>query len=244
MIRSLAFVLALALPAAAADPKAVIEKAVAAHGGADKLDKFAGQRMTIKGTITAGGMEIELAGTRVWAFPDKEKMTATLTVGGQELPLVQVANGDKLSLTIGGEARPADDNAKADARLSVYSNALAARLTPLLKAAGPYTLKPGPDAAVDGSPAVGVVVEHKEFKPVTLYFDKESGRLVKMTRPGRGEGGEEAERETVYGDYKAVDGVQVPHSSSSSVGGKKLTSFKAEKVEMLEKVDDSEFVVE
>ena len=40
---------------AADEPKAIIEKAIKAHGGADKLDKFLGYKATIKGTVDAMG---------------------------------------------------------------------------------------------------------------------------------------------------------------------------------------------
>ena len=243
MTRSLLVTLALALPAAAAEPKAVIEKAVKAHGGAELLDKFGGLRSTLKGTISAGGMDIPVTGVQLRAYPDKEKVTATLSVAGMELELLQVTNGDKVGLTVGGQARATSDADKTEARFSTYANSLS-RLTPLLKAGGPYTLKAGPEAAVNGDPAVGVVVEHAAFKPVTLYFDTASGRLVKVTRTGKAEDGTDAERETVYSDYKAVQGVQMPHRSTSTVGGKKVTDFTAEKVELLEKVEDGEFAVE
>ena len=243
MTRSLILALSLAVPAAAQDaPKAVIEKAVAAHGGAAALDKYPGQKTTLKGTITAQGMEIELAGTILRAYPDKEKTTATLNVAGMELPLVAVTNGKATSLTIGGQAQPLDDDRKAESLFGAYTTNLT-RLTPLLNDKA-YTLKAGPGAAVAGRPAVAVVVEHADFKPVTLYFDKETGRLVKATRTGKDQDGQDAERESLFADYKAVNGVQLPHTLTSSVGGKPLSKFTVEKYELLEKVDASEFAVE
>jgi hypothetical protein len=240
MTRSLVLALALALPAAAADdPKAVIEKAVKAHGGAAALDKFPVHKTAIKGTITAQGMEIAVTGTMLKAYPDREKTTATLTVQGQELPLVVVSNGKEVSQTVGGMAVPLDDDRKADARFGTYASNLA-RLTPLLKGDG-YTLKAGPEAAVDGKPAVGVVVEHKEHKPVTLYFDKASGLLVKLTRMGKNQEGQDAERESFFADYKAVSGVQLPHTLSTTSDGKKVSAFTVERYELLEKADDAEF---
>lgn len=237
-----ALTLALALPAAD-DPKAIVEKAIKAHGGADLLDKFAGHRSSQKGTIVAGGMDVPVTGTFLRAYPDKEKVKATLSIMGMELELLQVANGDKISLTVGGQAPPLDDDRKAEARFGTYANGLA-RLTPLVKGGGKFTLKAGPEAAVAGNPAVGVVVEHPDFKPVTLFFDKETGRLVKASRVGKTEDGQDAERETLFGDYKAVQGVQMPHKSTTTVGGKKVSDFTAEKIELLETVDASEFVVD
>ena len=243
MTRSLLLALVVALPAVAADPKAVLEKAVAAHGGAAAIDKYAGQKLTVKGTIMAQGMEIGLTGTILRAHPDKEKTTATLNVADMELPLLAVTNGKAASMSVGGQAQPLDDDRKAEALFGAYASNLT-RLTPLLKAGGPYTLKAGPEAAVGGNPAVGVIVEHADFKPVTLYFDKETGRLVKSVRAGKDQDGQDAERESLFADYKAVSGVQLPHALTSTVGGKPLSKFTVEKYELLEKVDASEFAVE
>jgi hypothetical protein len=242
MLRPLILALAVALPAAAADPKEVVEKAIKAHGGADALNKHTAQRATVKGTISAQGMDIDVSGSILRAFPDKDKTTVTLSVMGMELPLVAVTNGKSASLSVAGQAQPLDDDRKADARFGAYAANLN-RLTPLVKDKA-FTLKAGPEAAVNGSPAAGVIVEHADFKPVTLFFDKESGRLVKATRVGKDQDGQESERESFFADYKAVDGVQLPHALTSFVGGKKQSAFTVEKYELLEKVDDGEFAVE
>lgn len=241
-MRTLILAVAVAAPAAAADdPKAVIAKAVAAHGGAAAVDKYAGQRAEFKGTVSLGGMDAEMTGRFVRAFPDKERLTATLTVGGMEVPLVQVTDGKTARQTVAGNPVPQDDGRTADARLGTYSALLAARLTPLLKAGGPFTLKPGPAATVDDRPAVGVVVEHAAYKPITLHFDTATGRLVKLTRPGRDADGNEVERETVFADHKAVNGVLLPHTVTTSAGGKTVSVLAVQKYELLEAVDEAEF---
>ena len=234
--------LSLAVPAVAQDtPKATIEKAIKAHGGADLLDKFTGRKTTVKGTLSLMGMDVDLTATTLSVPPTKQKVTGTLSIAGMELKIVQVMNGDTLTATLNGMAIPLTDEQKADERQEVYAESLA-RLTPLLKGDA-YTLKAGPDAAVDGNPAAAVVVEHAKFKPVTLYFDKKSGLLVKLTHKSTEEGAE-VDREETYSDYKAVQGVQVPHKEVSTKNGKKEAELTVEKVELLEKVDDSEFATD
>ncbi len=233
MLSCLTLTLALALPAAD-DPKAVVEKAVKAHGGADLLAKYKGYKAPFRGTVFAMGMEIELKGEILNLYPDKAKVTGTLTVGGMDLPLVQVVNGSKLSMSIGGNALPVPDEQAADAVASMYVQSLT-RLTPLVTA--DYTLKPADGLEVDGKKAVGVLVSHKDKPDVTLHFDAESGVLVRSSRKGRGEDGGEAERVTVYADYKAAGGVQMPHRTTVTLGGNKSSESAIEKYEMLETVD-------
>ena len=237
MLSCLTLTLALALPAAD-DAKAVIEKAVKAHGGAANLDKYKGYKATVRGTVYAMGMEIELKGELLSLYPDKAKVTGNLTVGGMDLPLVQVINGSKLSMSIGGNALPVPDEQVADAVASMYVQSLT-RLTPLLTA--DYILKPADGLEVDGKKGVGVLVSQKDKPDVTLHFDAESGRLVRSSRKGRGEDGGEADRVTVYADYKPAGGVQMPHRTAVTLGGNKSADSTIEKYEMLETVDASQF---
>jgi hypothetical protein len=233
---------ALSAPARAADdPKAVVEKAIKAHGGADNLNKYLAHRATVKGVIVAMGMELELKAESVGVYPDKAKMKGSISVGGMDLSLTQIANGGKLSVKVNGMDIPLDDDRLAEAKAGVYAGSLT-QLTPLLKPE--FTLKAGGEVAVDGKPAVGVVVSHKDQKDVTLYFDKESGRLVKVARKAKDESGTEVDRETVYSDYKAVDGIQVPHKEVTTMGGTKQQELTVEKYEHLEKVDESEFAID
>ena len=223
---------------AADDPKAVIEKAIKAHGGADVLKKYPAQRSTFRGTVTAMGMEIEIKGEALSLLPDKGKVKGTLTVAGQEVPLVQVINGKKFTMSIAGNAIPVPDEQVADGLASFHVGSLA-QLTPLLTAE--YTLKAADKADVEGKPAAGVVVSRKDRPDVTLYFDAGSGRLVKSVFKGKAEDGTDADHEDLYLDYKAVQGQQVPHRTKSTVGGKTTSDITVEKYEPLETLDASAF---
>ncbi len=239
---TLSLALGLALPAAADDsPKAVIEKAVKAHGGADLLAKFTAQRTTHKGTITVSGMESEVTVTSLTQYPGKRKLDGTISLGGMELKVKQLLSGDKLTVTLNGMPFPVKDEQVTSEQDELYAESLT-RLVPLLKG-DEYTLKAGPEVAVDGDPAVAVVVEHAKHKPVTLAFSKTSGLLVRLGYKGTDEG-MEVQKETTYSNHKAVQGVQVPHTEAGTKDGKKDSALTLEKVELLEKADDGEFVLE
>jgi hypothetical protein len=238
---TLAAALGLALPAAADDsPKAVVEKAITAHGGADAINKYPALKVTAKGTVSIMGMDLDVTSTSLTLHPGKRKGTATISVNGMELKLTQRISGDTVAMTLNGQELPLMDEQKAEevAELAIEN---AARLTPLLKDG--YTLKAGPEAAVNGEPAVGVVAEHAKHKPLTLYFDKKTGLLAKLAYKGKDDGAE-VEKETIYSDYKAVQGVQVPHKEVGMKDGKKQSELTVEKVELLEKADESEFAAD
>src|SRR5438046_6043857 len=93
-------------PAARADDAAndVIKKAIAAHGGADVLNKFKAGTSKIKGDMTVFNMDLEFTGDLAYELPDKYKMTILTEVAGQKLTIVQVVNGTKIKNTLNGMA--------------------------------------------------------------------------------------------------------------------------------------------
>ncbi len=67
------------------------------------------------------------------------------------------------------------------------------------------------EAQVEKKPAVGVKVTRKDYPEVQLYFDKDSGRLVKSAyRSFAQDQMKEVNLEHYYKDYKEMDGAQVP----------------------------------
>ena len=102
---------------------------------------------------------------------------------------------------------------------------------------------------MNGKKAALVVVTPKgldrEFK---LYFDKESGLLVKSGHQGKGPGEDGAQadvyQESFPSEYKKVNGVQVATKLVVHNDGKKFMTLNMSDVELLEKLDDSEFKID
>jgi len=88
-----------------------------------------------------------------------------------------------------------------------------------------------------------VHVEHKGYRDINLYFDKESNLLLKMeTRikdPLRG--GEEVAAETLYSDYRNVDGVMTAHKIAIKYDGKTYIESEVTEVKYAERLDDHVF---
>ena len=237
MLSCLTLSLALAVPAAD-DPKAVVEKAITAHGGADVLAKYKAHRAKFRGTVHSMGMDVEMTGELWTVDPDKVKLKATVTVAGMELPLVHVLNGSKLSVSIAGNAFPVPDEQVQDGLDNLYVAHLS-RLVTLLEPG--FTLKAADPTDVDGKPAVGIAVSHADKPDVTLHFDAASGLLVRSSRKGKAEDGSDAEKVSFYAEYKAIKGLQVPHRARATTAGKQTEDFKLDSYEPLESLPASEF---
>jgi hypothetical protein len=248
----LAFAL-VAAGAAAADDKAeaVVKKAIEAHGGADALNKYKAARFKMAGDLSIMGMDIEFTGSLAYNLPDRYRLGLSLEVMGQKVDLQQVVKGDKVKSTItaGGMTLPSPggDAEKEELRTAAVMQE-AEQFTPLLDAKK-FTIKSADDADVNGKKAAVVVVQpkgvKKEFK---MYFDKDSGLLVKTAHRGTGPGddgqGKEVEEESYASDYKKVKGIQVPGKLVINHDGKKFMEVKLSDYELLEKIDDKEFTTD
>lgn len=223
----------------------VVKKAVAAHGGADVLNKFKAGTSKIKGDMTVFGMDLEFTGDLAYELPDKYKMTVLTEVAGQKLTIVQVVNGTKIKNTLNGMATGLGAAEKAELAQAAAMQEIA-QLTPLLDSKK-YTIKAEKDEDVNGAPASVVLVTAKDFKATKLFFDKKSGLLVKTSRkglaPGMGEP-QEVMEETILSDYKKLDGVMTPMKMAVTHDGKKFMNVTVVESKVMEKADPKAFATD
>lgn len=88
---------------------------------------------------------------------------------------------------------------------------------------------------VDGKDAFVIELDNKK-----TFFDAESGFIVQQITTQVGPNGESVNTKVVFGDYKAVDGVSIPHLMLISMGPRTL-EFKAESIEANPKVSKNIF---
>ena len=237
----------VAAGAAAADDKAtaVVKKAIEAHGGADNLNKYKAGKFAMKGELSVMGMDLEFTGSLAYALPDKYRLQITTEVMGQKLDINQVVRGEKVksTITVGGMTVPSPGgDAEQDELKTAMAMQEAEQLTTLLDEKR-FTIKSTDEADVNGKKAAVIVVQPKAIKKeFKMYFDKESGLLVKTFHRGHGPGdGAEVDEESFHQDYKKVNGVQVPTKLVVNHDGKKFMTVNISDYELLTKLDDKEF---
>src|SRR5262249_39105412 len=81
------------------DAKTILEKAIKAHGGVDKLTKFKAGRMKAKGKVFSPA-EIEFTQESWFLLPDKVKEVGEFEIMNMKIKTVTIINGDKLSLEV------------------------------------------------------------------------------------------------------------------------------------------------
>src|SRR5262245_64813 len=174
-------VLGLAGRAAAEDDaKAVIEKAIKAHGGEEKLAKLKAGRMKTKIRLEEGG-GLDLTQEAAFMLPDKIKEVVELTVDGNQVRVVSVFNGDKGWIKINGKEIKVDDKVKESLKEQGHLSQVS-RLVPLR--GKEFTLTSLGESKVDDKTVVGVKVARKGHQDIDLHFDKKTGLLTKVERRG------------------------------------------------------------
>jgi photosynthetic reaction center cytochrome c subunit len=174
----------------------IIEKYIAAAGGADAIRKITSRAM--KGTILAGGNQ-----TPIDVLTKAPNMRVTISHG---------ANGDSFTAFdgkagwMGNAGRPAREMSPGESGASSLDAefSLALRLKeiyPQLRRGRPETVN-GVECDVLNGAAPGK-------PPVRLYFDRNTGLLARMVRFADTPVGRNP-TQIDYADYKAVDGVTIP----------------------------------
>jgi hypothetical protein len=204
----------------AGEAKAVVERAVRAHGGLDRLAKT--QIMVVKttGTLFLGDNQIPFSADTVVQLPDRLRLKIEAGAAGEKTLSVVVVDGDKGWQTVGGMTLAMEKPQLDELKTETYRLWLTT-LVPLLKEDG-FTLATVPDVKVEGQTARGVKVSCKGRTEVKLYFDRETGLLIKTEHRAR-IGGFDLPKEYVYRDFKPVEGVRLPTKAVELANGRKQT---------------------
>lgn len=224
---------------AAQEPKDAIEKAVKAHGGADRLAMYKAAQSRTLGLVNLMGTDVSYTSNAYMQLPAQMRNEMEVEIKGQRVTAVEVLNGDKAWLRTMGETRDLTGSILAEMLESAY----AARVQSLLplQQEKDFTLTALGTSKVGGKDAVGVKVASAGHKDISLYFDKENSLLVKSARRSVDANGREVFLESVFSNYKAVDGIQVPMKLTMYHDGKRFLDGVVTEMRHLEKVEDKQF---
>lgn len=196
--------------AADGEPRAIIDRAIKAHGGMEKLRHF-----KVVSAKWAGKHKIEnvFYGDAVYAvnyeMPDKIRFDIEVeNPKGGRFSFSRVVNG---KTGWQGSARGSRDLKEAEVTQiadELYAHWLASTV-PLKDKGFEFSLV-GP-ATVDGKNAVGVMVSCKGRPDVNLFFDEQTGLVIKTERRATDpRTNEEYTAESLYRDHKEFQGVMWP----------------------------------
>jgi outer membrane lipoprotein-sorting protein len=218
---------------APADPRAVIDKAIKALGGAENLAKLKAETRTDKGTYYGMGAGFPYTGKYAIQYPDKFRMDI-------ENVFLIVVNGDQGWIAANGGTENLTKDQLAEHKDQLYAGWVAT-LLPLKDKA--FTLAALGEVKVADRPAVGVKVSHQGQRDIRLFFDKETGLLVKREYQVKAEdqGGKEVNQEVLLSDYQEAAGLKFPRKVVVNRDGKLYVEAEVSDWKPAEKLDDKLF---
>lgn len=241
-VLAVGFAVAVAAPGRAADDadaRKIIEKAVKAHGGQAALEKYAGTTTKFKGTFHGQGDGMPMTGTVTTEGADKQRIEIEVEAGGQTIPILIVLAGDKGWTKVVKELKELDKDEVAEAKEQAHAGWVST-LAPLK--GKQFTFASVGEIKVGDKPAVGVKVSSKGHRDVDLYFDKETGLLVKTEARVKDDmTGQEVTEESFPTDYKDVQGTKQSMKFTVKRNGKPFMEGEVTAVELFEKLDAGTF---
>jgi len=227
------------------EAKAILEKAIKAQGGEAKLAKLKTARIKVKGKGDFPMVgEQDFVIEDIWQAPDRYLSTIEMHIGGQDVTIKQCLNGKEGWTSVNDMVIDMPKKDFAEFKEQAYAESLE-RLGFLKDDS--FKVDVLKEIKVNDKPAVGVVVMSKGHRDVKLYFDKDSGLLVKREHDVMNEGDKDEEGKLVnqqvfFSDYKEKDGLKVAHKLVANRGGKKFIEAEVTDIELPDKKwEDSVF---
>jgi outer membrane lipoprotein-sorting protein len=235
------------------EAEAILDNAIKAVGGQDKLTKLTSYTLKLKRTPPSrpGVVGVETTIEISYDLPDRKRSESTRDVGGTKTTTLQIVNGDKAWVSSRGTV--SELSAERAKRLIWEPFAeFPLRQLPLYKGKG-YKLSMLGESKVEEKKAVGIKVSAEGKNNQKLYFDKETGLLLKSeyelnrTAPtGAGVPAGAVDNspivvEVFYEDYKEAGGIRYPTKTRRIQGGRNVSEDEVIEFRPVEKFDEKTF---
>jgi len=219
-------------------PQEIIDKGIAALGGLEKLSKTEAINFQGKGTFYGMGQAAEFKGEWWIQPPDKFKNAISVDAGGQKMEFVQVLNGDKGWATMGGLEELTEDQ-----KSVIKDDLYVRRVAHLVVLKDPqYKLIALSKSRIADAEVRGVKVSCNNHKDVSLFFDKNTGLLLRLQRQGKDPmSGQDVQWEMNYGNYKDEDGIKIARKISMKKDGNDFIDMTVTDHKLTDKLDDKLF---
>jgi hypothetical protein len=221
------------------DAGAIIDKAIKAMGGAEKLGAVKAATWKSKGTIAIGGEDNKFTSQTTFQGHDHFRNEFNGEFGGNPISGAVILAGDKGWVKFGDMITEMDKDAVGNQKHNLYL-----QLVPVM----PQALKSNhfkvgavSEVKIDGKAAQSLKVTGPDGKEFTIAFDKESGLPVRLTGEVYGFQGDLAPEEHNFANYKDFDGIKRATKFDSKRSGDKHMSMEISDFKVLTDVDPKTF---
>jgi len=210
---------------------AIVDKAIKAMGGEEKLTKAAMHSTKGKGTF----MGSEFIDEAVVQGIDRRRGEFE----GQFGKGIFVIDNDKGWGKFGDMSFDLEGDMLANQKRAVYLMVIPMTILPL-KGKG-FKVEAAGEEKVSDKAALVLKITGPDGKDFKLSFDKESGLPVKLVAKVSGFGGDDFVQESIFTEYKAFDGIQCATKIDSKRDGESFSKREITEFKILDKVDPKTF---
>lgn len=231
----------LVLPVRADNPPAteVLDKAIKALGGQEKLEKLHAFSVKAKGKVTLESGTNPISSETTLEGIDHFRSKFEGEFNGNKVEGVTVLSGDKGWRRFNDQTMEMDADAVKNEKRTVYLMVAPATIMPLKSK--DFKVEPVADEAVKGKPAAALKVTGPDGKDFTLYFDKESGLPVRMVAKVIDWMGQEYVQDVTYSEFKDFGGIKRATKVSLKRDGDDFVEQEITEFKLLEKVPADTF---
>jgi hypothetical protein len=239
LVFTIASVSAAVVRADEKDPVTIIDKAMKALGGEDKLKKIKSTSTKTSGKVIINGQDNPFTVTALHDGHNRVRTEFQGEFNGNEMKVVSIMNGDKGWAKINDQVMEFDEDRLANEKRNLSIQMLPTLLYPLKGET--FKLASVPEQKVKGSPALGIKVTATNGKDFTIFFDKESGLPVKSVADVVGWNGEEVNQETYYSEFKDYSGIKKASKVATMRNGEPFIEGELLEFKVLDKVPPDAF---
>jgi hypothetical protein len=221
---------------------AILDKAIKAMGGEEKLSKIKFFSVKTKGILTIMGNDNDFTTSATHEGIDRVRSEFNAKFGDNDFKAAAVLSGDKGWGKLNDmDVSEMDEKQLKDEKRRNYLSVVSA-LVIFAKGKG-FKIETAGDEKVGDKPAAVLKVTGPDGQDFKLFFDKESGLLVKQMAsvPEFGPNGGEFMQESTYSDYKEFDGIKRPTKFELKRDGEKFLSSEVVEFKVLDKVEPDTF---
>jgi hypothetical protein len=219
--------------------RAIVERAVKVHGGAEALGRIHADKVKFKGTLVLRGHTVPFVAETTMQLPTQYKHVIETNDGTNKTTIVHIINGDKVYVTLNSQPLKLDAAALSEIRTGLEVQR-AQRLLPLLQDKS-YQLAVLDELTVNDRPARGVQVTGRGRKELRLYFDKEFGLLVRAEFKLDDGKGKQVRQHYFFGNFKDIAGCKRFTKVKAYRDGKEVMEAELLEAKTFDKIDEAEF---
>jgi hypothetical protein len=213
----------------------ILDKAIKAMGGEERLSRIKAFTFKGKGTIVFDGDDVPISFQATAMGIDRYRETYEGMAGGEKFTGAIVIDGDKGWRKENDQVEKLEGEKLEHAKRNAYLDVVPILLT-LLKGKG-FQL----DSAEEDKTTTGIRAKGPDGREFTIRFDKESGLPARLSGDVVDEDGEEFTEEMTFEDYREFDGIKVATRSSIKKDGERYIEVEEMEFKAIDEVKPDAF---